>query len=289
MEKKAPLRIFRAAHAREERTEYEELLYVLSTGKMWFSPQIVTSRPEGREDFHLVYVAEGCLWVQIAGVRREVRQGEMIFFDFGVPHSYGGAQEGVTTYWVHFAGTSAPAFLRDLGWEESDRIALPKEEICPRMETLIEDVERQDRWSQQRGVQILREILLMMGEAKAKQIEPVRNFDDIEEVKWLLRSGAAFDWTVEGLAERCHLSESRFIKKFCAVTGKTPVAFRNEELIRQVQWHLRNTNLSVAKIADGLGGHDPAYLTTLFRKVTGMTPTQWRKEICGGSKKSRRR
>jgi len=88
------------------------------------------------------------------------------------------------------------------------------------------------------------------------------------------------------LAERCHLSESRFIKKFYAATGMTPVTFRNAELVRQVQWHLRNTNLSVAKIADGLGGHDPAYLATLFRKITGMTPTQWRKAMRGGGGKT---
>ena len=190
------IQVYSAIHAREEDlTEWDEQFFVHSAGKMGSSPRLSTTRPNGREDYHLVYVAEGCYWIEIAGQRRVVSAGEMTFFDYAVPYAYGGAESGAVTYWIHFKGAAVPAFLREIGWNESGGVMLPAEEVLPHMERIIDLLEGQERWYPKRAAQELREILLCMATQKGGEDESLF-YDEIREAKRLLRSPRGLEWSV---------------------------------------------------------------------------------------------
>lgn len=70
-----------------------------------------------------------------------------------------------------------------------------------------------------------------------------------------------------------HLSET--IKK---ELGQTPTDFINNQLISEAQKLLRSTDLQVKEIAYLLKFNDTSYFGRLFRKVSGLTPAEYRKQ-----------
>jgi AraC family transcriptional regulator, transcriptional activator of pobA len=61
------------------------------------------------------------------------------------------------------------------------------------------------------------------------------------------------------------------------ITGKTSIALLQEKLIVETKRLLLHTNLSVSEIADRMSFGDQSYFTKYFKKKTGITPLQYRK------------
>lgn len=68
-----------------------------------------------------------------------------------------------------------------------------------------------------------------------------------------------------------HISHS-----FKASEGKSIQSFYNDIRIERVKEMLQLKENTIAMIADELGFSTPAYLTTTFRKATGVTPSAYR-------------
>ncbi len=68
--------------------------------------------------------------------------------------------------------------------------------------------------------------------------------------------------------------EHRFVKHL----GRTPKAEIQRLRIDRAKALLATTDLAVRRISDQLGFHQPAYLSSLFRKATGRTPAAFRRE-----------
>jgi len=79
------------------------------------------------------------------------------------------------------------------------------------------------------------------------------------------------------LAARAHLSPGYFMRAFKAAFGLPPIAYQQEVRIRAAQNLLRNTNLLCKEIAARIGFEDVYYFSKVFRKVTGETPSAFRR------------
>lgn len=83
---------------------------------------------------------------------------------------------------------------------------------------------------------------------------------------------------VEKLASLCLLSLSRFQHLFKEIMGMSPIAYKNQVLIQHVQQALLiNPEQSLESIANEFGFESTIYLCRLYKKITGMTPSESRK------------
>lgn len=64
-----------------------------------------------------------------------------------------------------------------------------------------------------------------------------------------------------------------------AVTGTSVSDFIRGQVTVNAKRQLMHTNLNVREIAASLGYDDYSYFTRLFKKATGMTPTDFRKNL----------
>ncbi len=62
------------------------------------------------------------------------------------------------------------------------------------------------------------------------------------------------------------------------VTGKTSIELLQEKLIAEVKRLIVHTNASISEIAHIMNYPDQSYFTKFFKKCTGITPLQYRKE-----------
>ena len=83
---------------------------------------------------------------------------------------------------------------------------------------------------------------------------------------------------IEALAALAGLSNNRFNNQFKAYTGYSPMDYVNREKVRRAKALLANVGLSITDIALDLEFSTTQYFATLFKKYTGMTPTQFRRE-----------
>jgi len=84
-------------------------------------------------------------------------------------------------------------------------------------------------------------------------------------------------WTVPDLAELARLSRSSFAERFTQVLGQPPLAYLTEHRMRLAAWQLRQTNLSIARIAEACGYSSEAAFSQAFKRLHGQAPSAWRR------------
>ncbi len=86
------------------------------------------------------------------------------------------------------------------------------------------------------------------------------------------------NFRVSELARFCNMSESGIYALFQRNGGLSPVEVKHRILIEKAVTLLCSTDLSVEQISDRLGFSDPGYFRKIFRRITGTTPTQIRRD-----------
>ena len=82
---------------------------------------------------------------------------------------------------------------------------------------------------------------------------------------------------IEELADAVHLGRSVFYGKVKAIVGMTPVDFVRHIRMQRAQELIVKSTYSFSQIAYMVGFSDPKYFSKCFKKVTGKTPSEYRK------------
>jgi AraC family transcriptional regulator len=92
-----------------------------------------------------------------------------------------------------------------------------------------------------------------------------------------LRSDSKADVSLAALASDAGLSRFHFCRAFKASTGLSPHAWLRQHRLNQAMTMLRDPNTSVASVAAALGYASQTAFAAAFRKLTGETPSEWRR------------
>lgn len=84
---------------------------------------------------------------------------------------------------------------------------------------------------------------------------------------------------VEKMAQRSGLTERTFKRRFLSATGYTPLNYVQQLRIEEAKRRLERTDEPVEKIGWLVGYEDPAFFRRLFKRVTGVTPGQYRRQF----------
>lgn len=85
--------------------------------------------------------------------------------------------------------------------------------------------------------------------------------------------------TSKTLSDLCYMSESHFCRFFKKNFGKTPLSYINEYRIEKACERLLTTPKSVTEIALSTGFEDINYFSRTFRKIKGMSATEFRNKM----------
>jgi AraC-like DNA-binding protein len=84
--------------------------------------------------------------------------------------------------------------------------------------------------------------------------------------------------TLENLAATAGLSRMYFSRQFQAATGLSPHEYVLRKRIERAQQRLAATADPLVDIGLSVGFQTQAHFTTVFKKIVGYTPLQWRRE-----------
>jgi AraC-like DNA-binding protein len=96
-----------------------------------------------------------------------------------------------------------------------------------------------------------------------------------QAVEDLLRN-PSYPWSLKQLTEHYGISREHFSRVFSRRVGLAPGAWLSQARLRKVELLLRETQLSVASIAEQSGFSSTHTLARLVRQKTGLSPRAWR-------------
>ncbi|KRN26460.1 AraC family transcriptional regulator [Liquorilactobacillus mali] len=125
------------------------------------------------------------------------------------------------------------------------------------------------------------ELMQEIGELFVKRVRAAQNFSN-STIVFLIQDYIFKHLNeplrLEQMAQDLGYSKPYLCRVFKQDTAQTIVNYANEQKMREVRSQLVFSNKTVTEIATMLGFYDQSYLTKLFVKHTGMTPTEFRKK-----------
>ena len=99
----------------------------------------------------------------------------------------------------------------------------------------------------------------------------------VEEVKAYLAANLERPLTMNEICAVFGVSQSALAKKFCSETRRTVIEYHTALRVNEAKRRIRETVESFGEIAEAMGFSSSNYFSKVFKKYTGMTPTEYSK------------
>ncbi len=229
--------------------------------------EIKIERAEGRYDYQLIYVSSGEMLVG----KRTLKSGDYCIFAPSDPQFYTYLPvDGSRYYWIHFTCNKADELLNsEMLFSGVHSAEIRQNELDTLFHSLSLSARRTGEADSRYEQAPLYSILLLLSETEKNAFPFLRAKKQLEDAK--------SEKTVSELAELYGMTAEHFIRSFKIAYGRTPQNYRIHYQLLQARNLLSDTRLSVLNIAEICGYTDQYYFSRLFKKHTGMTPTEYRK------------
>ena len=277
------------AYVDEENPNLEDLSVPLRINNCGYyrvhtTPVIETPHPEGRNDYQLLYIAAGKGEFYFKGSKEPtiVTKGNMILFRPGEPQVYYYyAVDKTEVYWVHFTGWKVEEYL--------ERYELPHDEnvfytgVSPDYPWIYNQMIRElqlQRVNYEDMISLYMHHIFITINRYIKERRETKNdtINDIERAAHYFKDNYNKQISIEQYAEEHLMSVNWFIHNFKSVMKMSPMQYIISLRIAMAKGYLENSTKNITEISNEVGYENALYFSRLFRKYTGMTPSEYRKK-----------
>lgn len=103
--------------------------------------------------------------------------------------------------------------------------------------------------------------------------------EEIISTQQFIEKNATEKLVVSRLAENVAMAERTFIRRFKNATGNTPSEYIQRVKVEFAKKLLENTMTSIKEICYETGYEDHTYFRNIFKKYTGLTPVEYKKQF----------
>lgn len=127
--------------------------------------------------------------------------------------------------------------------------------------------------------QLIDELFILIARQLTKQINSRRDFPQtFLKLEEALRENLSHQWTLEEMAALVGLGNTAFSEKVKNYTGFSPLNYLINIRITEAIKLLKRPNVHVTDIALDVGFYSSQHFATTFKKLTGYTPSEFRKK-----------
>jgi AraC family transcriptional regulator len=101
----------------------------------------------------------------------------------------------------------------------------------------------------------------------------------LRRCKDLMEANIEDDIRLSDLAREAGMSNSHFIRSFRESTGQTPYQFLLHQRVKRAQFLMRDPRASLTEVALASGFADQHHLARVFRRITKLTPSSYRRSL----------
>ena len=257
-------------------------LYVTDIGYYPHADGHFCQRNEPIAEHVLIYCVDGMGWYEVNAEKHIVTANHFFVLPAGKPHAYGADENNPwTIYWVHFSGAHATIYATG---------ALHPQEIQPNIHSRINDrnqifEEIFNTLNNGYSRESLRYVssLLHYYLASMRYITFYRQSNKNTENDSMIAAAIHYmkeniekHLTLNDLATYTGYSLTHFSSLFKQQTGESPLAYFNRLKIEVSCQMLNDTDMHINQICHKVGITDCYYFSRLFRRITGLSPREYR-------------
>ena len=244
------------------------------------------SEERGRilQEYQLLYITKGQGRFRSTSLQHQVpvAQGCFMLLFPGEWHTYRPLEEtGWKEYWIGFESSQMDAWVRDGFFSKTKPIWQTglHSDIVELYEDAIETASAQHSGFQQRLGGIVSHLLgLAWFYGKNTALSEVA--DHMNRAKILIAENYR-NINPEEVAHQLCMGYSNFRRIFKDYTGLSPAKYIQQVRMGKVKEALTNSSRPVKEIAYEMGYENEDYFFTAFRRITGMTPQEYRASTQG--------
>ena len=251
-------------------------LYLTDVGFFPSAAHHYRERREGIEEYIFLYCMDGSGQITVEDRTYTLRGEEAFCIPRNRSHCYYASEEDPwSILWVHFKGEDTVHFPL----EEGRVISFQSQHATGRMQYLFELLFRvlERNYTLGNFIYISQVLSLILAETynrEKKDSVPEQNRHVTAVVRYMYRH-LDENLSLGALSEEFELSKSYLNLIFQKATGHTPMDFFQELKMKEACKLLRSTELYIYQIGQRLGYQDPYYFSRIFRKVVGVSPTEY--------------
>lgn len=207
-----------------------------------------------------------------------VRAGQALAIPAGLPHRYeADADEPWTIWWMHLVGQQVPSLLAAIG-------ATPEQpvfglgdpaRVVSLIDTIIRRMERDETMATLLASAGAAWHAMAILAADRRTISR-QQADPIEATIEHLRSNVSTRISLADLAGMAGLSVSHYSALFRRATGYGALEYQTRLRMGTARELLDTTDRSIASVASQVGFTDALYFSRQFRRIHGVSPTEYR-------------
>ena len=244
------------------------------------SRNIQTERPNGRGDYQLLYIAAGCVHFSFNGVDKIIPKGNMVLFRPGETQMYYlYASDKPETYWVHFTGSDVERLLNycQIPWEENVFFTGTSPDYQWLFRQMIQELQLQHTNYEDLLNINLRHILLIINRyLKEENAVGTEMLDEVERAIHYFNEHYNQPIIIEDYAKERAITANWFIQCFKRITKFTPMQYILSLRMTNARNLIDTTTYNMKQIAAAVGYDNSMYFSRVFKKHTGMTPTEYK-------------
>jgi len=256
-------------------------LFVKSCGhyKLLHLQKFQTTRPTGRGDYQLLYVAEGRIHFQVEDIMYDVVKGGAFLYRPEVPQDYYYVlSEKPDIFWIHFTGRGVEALIRSLGLLAGKPMLLQaKEELTELFEKIIIELRMERYQRMEMAEAYFRQLLIMIARNYQTGGQEKHMYHSMfDDVINQFHHEFQKDINIAQLADSHHISCCWFIREFKHYTGFSPKQYLTNLRLQNAKELLRNHSLSISDISSLVGYENQLYFSRIFHRYNGISPSEYR-------------
>ncbi len=246
-------------------------------------PTVKTLHYDGRNDYQLIYIAAGKGEYHLKNGTRIVEKGNMILYRPGEPQVYTYyAADKCDIYWVHFTGSKVEGILSHYNLPKDENVFFTGSSPDYKWiyNQMIRELQlRRDNYEELLPL-LLRHIMLLINRYLKEQKKGTKDiFSGIESAIHYFNENYNKSIKIEQYAKEHYISTNRFIENFKNVANMTPTQYILHLRISAAKDRLVSTDKSIKEIAAEVGYNNPLYFSRLFRKIVGLSPSDYRANV----------
>ena len=232
------------------------------------------------DEYALVYITRGEGLFKTEGERTwRITPGNLFMLFPNVWHWYAPDREaGWDEYWVGFRG-SHPDQLVQSGFFTPDQPVMDiglHDSLLALYQEIIDTARCEAPGHQQILGSLILHLLAHLCALAAQHGTNSANERTVQRAKFLLADNVTTHLDIGWLSHSLGLGYSRFRQIFKKCTGVSPYQYFLDLKIARAKELLEQQQFTVKEIAYMLSFDDPYYFSHLFKKKTGLPPSEWR-------------
>lgn len=212
----------------------------------------------------------------------DIQSGELLVLPSGVSHRYWADEtDPWSIYWCHFTGSLAGEYVSHLmGEETSPVIAIGQSPgLIAQFRTLLQATSTgYDLHAMVHAANMLKQLLTSIALTLKDKAEEASSGFNIQGIQALMLQNLDKPLNLDYLASQVGLSRYHFSKKYKQVTGFAPIQHLIRMKVEYASYLLETSDTSIAEIAAKVGYDDALYFSRQFKRVTGVSPRQFRQQ-----------